>query len=76
VTQFTRIVKRVGLSEAYFHDLRPSTASFFVSLGVPLPIVQTILGYRRSGPMETQTPIDPSHIREALAKLEKALSLV
>jgi len=68
--------KRIGLAQLLFHDLRPSAALFFLVLGVPLHVGATILGYPPSKEAGTEhVPIQPSEIKDALEKLDKALSL-
>jgi len=41
-----RILKRCGLENLRVHDCRRTTGSWMVSSGVPLPVVQKILGHK------------------------------
>ncbi len=43
--RFHRLLKEVGLPRMRFHDLRHSTATLLLSMGVPLKVVQELLGH-------------------------------
>lgn len=43
--RFHRLLKEIGLPRMRFHDLRHSTATLLLSMGVPLKVVQELLGH-------------------------------
>jgi len=43
--QFSRLLKEIGLPHMRFHDLRHSAATLLLSMGVPMKVVQELLGH-------------------------------
>ena len=46
---FRRLVDRAGLPRQRFHDLRHAAATFMLTKGVPLKVVQKVLGHSQIG---------------------------
>jgi integrase len=68
------LLARAGLPRIRFHDLRHSTASLLIRLGVPSKIVSDILGHSSiEVTNDTYTHIEPALQREAIRELERAL---
>lgn len=64
---------RAGLPDIHFHDLRHSCATLLLSLGVPLRIIQAILGHTSIATTEGYTKVMPELIAEALGRLDDVL---
>jgi len=45
--QFTALLKKAGLPHMRFHDLRHSAATILLGMGVPMKVVQELLGHSR-----------------------------
>ncbi|HEX4206074.1 MAG TPA: site-specific integrase [Ktedonobacteraceae bacterium] len=43
--QFYRLLSNIGLPRMHFHDLRHSAATILISMGVPVNVVQELLGH-------------------------------
>ena len=68
--KFNKEVKRLGLKKITFHDLRHSCASWLLSEGVDLKIIQEILGHSNfSITADTYAHVDVDQKRKALNKL-------
>jgi hypothetical protein len=64
------LLVRAGLHRIHFHDLRHSTATLLLSLGVPPKIVQEFLGHVHiSITMDLYSHSMPTLQQEAMAKL-------
>lgn len=63
-------LKRAGVPEFRFHDLRHTAASWMVMQGVPLYEVQKILGHSTIRLTERYAHLAPDHLRGAVQALE------
>lgn len=73
VKEFKKLLKQAGLPNIRFHDLRHSSASLLLSLGVHPKIVQEILGHTQiSMTMDVYSHVLPVMHREAINKLNTA----
>jgi integrase len=71
---FQPILKRAGLKDVRFHDLRHSSATLLLSAGVHPKIVQERLGHSQIGiTMDIYSHVLPSMQREASGKLDGLL---
>ena len=71
---FKLILKKAGLSDIHFHDLRHAATSRIVQ-GVSLRVVMETLGHSRiSLTMDTYSHVMPVLQREAVDKMEAILS--
>jgi len=71
---FKRILKKSGLPDIRFHDLRHSAASLLLALNVHPRVVMELLGHSQiSLTMNTYTHVVPNLLREAVVKLGAAL---
>lgn len=65
------LLKRAGIAEFRFHDLRHSFASNLVTRGVDLYSTQQLLGHSDSKLTSRYAHLAPDFLRNAVAKLEK-----
>lgn len=65
-----RIMEEAGLPAIHFHDLRHSTATLLLTLGVDMRTVQTILGHTSMRTTEVYAHVMPELTREAMARLD------
>jgi integrase len=73
---FKRLLKRVGLPNIRFHDLRHSTATLLLSIGVHPKIVQETLGHSQiSITMNLYSHVMPTMQREAMERLTALLQV-
>ena len=60
----------MGLPHMRFHDLRHSAATLLLSMGVPMKVVQELLGHSNiSITMDTYSHVLPSMQKEAIEKM-------
>lgn len=68
---FSRLLNEAGLPHVRFHDLRHSAATLLLSMGVPVKVVQELLGHSKiSMTLNTYTHVLPSMQKEAVDKME------
>lgn len=70
---FTTAVKRAGLQDFRFHDLRHTAASWMVMSGVDLLTVSEILGHKDTRMTRRYSHLSPRHKLAAVDVLVKAL---
>ena len=69
--QFARLLKDVGLPHMRFHDLRHSAATLLLSMGVPMKVVQELLGHSNfSITANVYSHVLPSMQQEAMDKMD------
>ena len=68
--RFTRLIRRLGLKDLTFHDLRHDAASTLAMAGVPLRTVAEILGHRDMQMTTRYAHLSPQHLREAIKALD------
>lgn len=69
--QFARLLKDLGLPHMRFHDLRHSTATLLLSMGVPMKVVQELLGHSNfSTTANVYSHVLPSMQQEAMDKMD------
>ena len=74
VDEFKKILKRAGLPAIRFHDLRHSTATLLLSLGVHAKVVQEMLGHTQiSMTMDIYSHVLPSMQVDAVNRLNDLL---
>ncbi len=70
---FKVLLKKAGLPDMRFHDLRHSTATLLLSLGVHPKVVQEILGHSKiSMTMDTYSHVLPMMQKDAMDRLNQA----
>jgi integrase len=69
-TAFENAVRRAGLKDVRFHDLRHTTASHLVMRGASLRDVQEILGHRDLKMTQRYAHLSPAHLRAAVDRLD------
>src|SRR5216683_2188207 len=74
VDRFKTLLKRAGLPEIRFHDLRHSAATILLSMGVHPKVVQELLGHNQiSMTMDIYSHVLPTMQKDAVSKLNDAL---
>lgn len=72
LVQLKMLLQKAGLPDIRFHDLRHSTATLLLSLGVNPKIVQEILGHSEiSMTMNTYSHVLPMMQEDAMGKLNE-----
>ncbi len=66
---FQNIVKRSGIKDFHFHDLRHTAASYLVMAGVDLVTVKEILGHATLDMTLRYSHLSPVHKKDAVEKL-------
>jgi integrase len=73
LVQLKKLLKKAGLPDIRFHDLRHSTATLLLSNGVHPKVVQEILGHSEiSMTLDTYSHVLPTMQQEAISKLNEA----
>jgi integrase len=68
-------LERAGLPHIRFHDLRHSAASLLISMGVPLKIIQEILGHSNFQiTADLYTHLLPTQLEDAMRKMDAAFT--
>jgi integrase len=70
-TAFEQAVKRAGLMDFTFHDLRHTFASRLVMTGVDLPTVKELLGHKSIAMTLRYTHLSTDHKQRAVRALEQ-----
>lgn len=70
---FAAALSEAGLPSVHFHDLRHSTATLLLSLGVDMRTVQTILGHSAMKTTEAYTHVMPELTADAMARLDRLM---
>jgi integrase len=70
-TAFERAVRKAGIVDFTFHDLRHTFASRLVMAGVDLPTVQALLGHKTIAMTLRYTHLSSDHKQRAVGKLEQ-----
>jgi integrase len=72
--QLKALLKKAELPDIRFHDLRHSSATMLLAIGVHPKIVQEILGHSQiSMTMDTYSHVLPTMQQEAMNKLNETL---
>lgn len=70
-THFSQLLEEIGLPHMRFHDLRHSAATLLLSMGVPMKVVQEILGHSNfSTTANIYSHVLPSMQQEAMKKMD------
>jgi integrase len=68
-TAWGSALRRAGIENFTFHDLRHTFASYLVMGGVDIRTVQTLLGHKSIAMTMRYAHLSPAHLREAIAVL-------
>jgi integrase len=72
VDRFKTLLKRAGLPDIRFHDLRHSTASILLGMGIHPKVVQELLGHNQiSMTMDIYSHVMPTMHKEAMDRWNK-----
>jgi integrase len=74
-TSFRNALRRAGIKDFRFHDLRHTFASKLVMRGVDIRTVQTLLGHKDIAMTMRYSHLSDSHLKEAVKKLEVGTKL-
>ena len=66
-------LKKAGIENFRWHDLRHSAASYMVQNGVSLRIVGEILGHRDLSVTQRYAHLSPEHLRESIRGIDKKM---
>lgn len=72
---FLNAVKKAGLKDLRFHDLRHAFASNLVRKGVDLYVVQQLLGHSTPKMTQRYAHIRPDHFKSAIQEIDLSLGL-
>lgn len=67
---FTHAIRKAGMSDFTFHDLRHTFASRLVMIGVDLPTVQVLMGHKTITMTLRYTHLTSGHKQQAVRALE------
>lgn len=71
---FLKLLEEMGLPRTRFHDLRHTTATLLLSMGVPMRVVQDILGHSEMGTTANiYSHVLPPMQQEAMGKMDNLL---
>jgi len=72
--RFKRLLEKEGISKHRFHDLRHTTATLLLAQGVPLRVLQELLGHSQlATTADIYTHVLPVLMADAAAKMDEAL---
>ncbi|MCW2254206.1 integrase [Providencia alcalifaciens] len=69
-TSFRSALKRAGIENFRFHDLRHAWASWLVQAGVPLSALQEMGGWESIEMVRRYAHLAPSHLKEHALKID------
>jgi len=72
-TGFRKALKRAGIADFRFHDLRHTFASKLVMNGVDIRTVQTLMGHKDISMTMRYSHLSSAHLKEAVKKLESGM---
>lgn len=73
-TMFKALLKKAGLPDIRFHDLRHSVATLLLSIGTHPKVVQELLGHGSIGiTMDTYSHVMPTMQKNVMARLDDIL---
>lgn len=67
--KFSRAMRKLGIVDLHFHDLRHTRATTWIKAGVPEAVVQAILGHESVAMTRHYTNLTEQDLREAIARL-------
>jgi integrase len=68
---FGHLVRRLGIKDLRFHDLRHDVASTLTQANVPQRVIMAMLGHRRPEMTVRYQHVDPSYLRQAAQALDR-----
>jgi integrase len=72
---FSSALKKIGIKDFRFHDLRHTFGSHLVMQGVDLRTVQQVMGHKDIKMTMRYSHLSPEHVQEAMEKLDKLWTL-
>lgn len=74
-TGFSAALRRAGIRDFRFHDLRHTFASRLVMAGVDIRTVQTLMGHKDIKMTMRYSHLSDAHLRDAVSRLENGTNL-
>jgi len=74
-TAFLSAIKKVGIKDFRFHDLRHTFGSHLVMQGVDLKTVQQVMGHKDIKMTMRYSHLSPEYVQEAMERLDKLWTL-
>jgi len=68
-SQFSELVKRVGIENFRFHDLRHSAASYLAMSGATMTDIAEVLGHKTLSMVKRYTHLSDSHTSQVVTKM-------
>jgi len=68
---FSLALKRAGITDFHFHDLRHTFGSHLVMQGIDLKTVQQVMGHKEIETTMRYSHLSPEYVQEAIARLDK-----
>ena len=72
---FASALRRAGIENFRFHDLRHTFGSHLIMQGVDLRTVQQVMGHKEIKMTMRYSHLSPGHVQEAMEKLDHAWTL-
>jgi integrase len=72
---FSAAIKRAGIEDFRFHDLRHTFGSYMVMQGVDIRTVQQLLGHKDIKMTMRYSHLSPEHVKEAIGRLDNVWTL-
>jgi integrase len=73
---WTKALKRAGIENFRWHDLRHTWASWHVQSGTPLHVLQELGGWATIGMVQRYAHLAPQHLAEHAARIETGLRVI
>ncbi len=74
-TAFRTALKRAGIENFRFHDLRHTWASWLVQAGVPLTALQEMGGWESIEMVQRYAHLAPNHLVEHARRIDEAMGI-
>ena len=72
---FSAALKRAGITDFHFHDLRHTFGSHLVMQGVDLKTVQQVMGHKQIRTTMRYSHLSPEYVQQALERLDSVWTL-
>ena len=74
-TAFRTALKRAGIENFRFHDLRHTWASWLIQAGVPLSVLQEMGGWESIEMVQRYAHLAPNHLVEHARRIDEAMGI-
>jgi integrase len=73
--EWEKYVQNAGIADFHWHDLRHTFASRMAMAGIPLRVIQQLLGHQSLAMTERYSHLEPGYLKDAVSVLSKANQL-